>query len=726
MAESAADIAPIFHWPAWWGALGVMGLALLLGAAVLPRGNPLGWPDRWLVRVAVGLVPVWVGVLAVGQIPGLVTLFPWWLGSVGGWAVFVYSVLRHSRCRSIQPSAPEPAPTFRQRTYRLIRGAGWAALGAWFLLLLGPAGSPPSNYDVLEYHLGLIPHVFQTGLIRPIPHIFYTAQPLGTEMLYTLAATFEGTPWGHGPGLLHWLLLGLGALLAGRAMKRFAVPSMFRPYLLLILLTHPLIFRLEAECMSDWMGLLLLAAGLLAARTPSIQKQWAARAALLGLLAGGAISAKWTHAATVALPLGLFALEGGWRAAGPNPRTKLSLAGAAGALCLGTALLAWLPWGIWLAVMRGNPTAPFLAGWFPTEAWGPERLEFLIASHGGMLSPTSPEYWTNLSRRLFQLAARLSLPGAAHPNAGMLVLGAATLAVTALVPWTRQARSRRRILLPQLVLLILAIGAGVLLWGRLGHAAVRFLAPTMLLLVIASGIALGTLPSLMPRATRSVKWVAGRLAVAVGLGVLAVTAYAPGMRAMRLYMDASLGRISPFEQRQRMLGWTAELFEAANRLPEDARLIAVAEARRYPFRRAITLSTVFDRSPFEPFLRNASEPGQIRRRLVEAGYTHLLVNEFEQLRLLMMHPPRWLMDDPAFLADRAELSPSELIDRYVGTAEFALRRPVAPSLEAYRRFLNGMKQNALWRTSSRIPGGPAMWIAPLAPTAPALQATPEF
>ena len=57
--------------------------------------------------------------------------------------------------------------------------------------LLGPALSPPLNYDTLEYHLGVIPHYFQEGIVAPIPHVFYSAQPLGTEMLYTLAAVLD-------------------------------------------------------------------------------------------------------------------------------------------------------------------------------------------------------------------------------------------------------------------------------------------------------------------------------------------------------------------------------------------------------------------------------------------------------------------------------------------------------------------------------------------------------
>jgi hypothetical protein len=179
--------------------------------------------------------------------------------------------------------------------------------------------------------------------------------------------------------------------------------------------------------------------------------------------------------------------------------------------------------------------------------------------------------------------------------------------------------------------------------------------------------------------------------------------------AVRGFGAAALGLRTPEQYWEGTLGATAELFAAANRLPPPSRLIAVNEARRYPFRWPVALASVFDRSPIRPAVAGAADAETIRRRLVQAGYTHLLVNEFEQDRILRMHPPPRLWLDAEFTRLREAGDPLELARRYGGMTEFATD-PLSPAeREIYLRFLGQMRRRAIWRWGLV----PAMWIAPL-------------
>ena len=92
-AHAAGDLAPLLHWRAWAGGLGVVGIAWLLGACLTPRlrGRPTG--DAWLLRVMLGLAPAALAVLLLGQFDGLLLVFPWAWAALAGWAFMIVTVL---------------------------------------------------------------------------------------------------------------------------------------------------------------------------------------------------------------------------------------------------------------------------------------------------------------------------------------------------------------------------------------------------------------------------------------------------------------------------------------------------------------------------------------------------------------------------------------------------------------------------------------------------------
>ncbi|MCL5269331.1 MAG: hypothetical protein M1457_01965, partial [bacterium] len=699
--------APLLAGGAWWGALAVVGVALALGWLIIPARSQWGrgvggFVDLWLGRAAAGLAVTALAVLGLGQARGLLFRFPWWLPALAGWGALAASAARALRngrqgdggrgkidydCdyehehdygndNDNEKSISRP-PAFGFRpTALVLRLLGWAAAGFVLLLLLLPAVCPPLNYDVLEYHLGIVPHIFAARRVEPIPHVFYTAQPIATEMLYTLAAAVEGTPWGQAPGMLQWFLVALGVLLLARLLVRLRAPRPWRPWLIVLLLVHPIAVRLELDRLTDWTGLVMLAAGLnvwLAAWEAGGNGARAGGASaipwraglLMGLLAGGAVGAKWTHAGTVALPLLLCAFGLGLRRiGGGGVRARLRGGMLAAAACGLAAAVAWLPWGVWLWHVRRNPFAPFLADYFPNPQWGPPQLAFLIQAHGP-LAFGSGAYWANLGRRL-----TIGFPGTPLIEAALLVAGGVWLAVA--IRWLIRGnpaishapgrvtplRGRLDDDLALLGWLGGGILAAVLLWGRLRFAADRFLAPMLVAALVTTALGLKWLIFRWVPSRR----VAYRSAAVLGVATLAALLAMPGLldltalvRAVR-YAPRAFGRVSVRDFWSENLGLTVRLFEAADALPAGSRILAVSEARRYPFSRPVDPASVFDASPILPYLRavvpapasidDAAE--DLRRLLAAAGYTHLLVNEYERNRLLAMHTPPRVANNPRF------------------------------------------------------------------------------
>ncbi|HOE97581.1 MAG TPA: hypothetical protein PK847_13475 [Candidatus Sumerlaeota bacterium] len=672
------------------GAAAVAGCLLLLGWPLLPR-PARSWWEQWLLRAAAGCVALPILVLVAGQVRGLLFTLPWrWLGLAGWLAFAATGIARLRASRRTAPALPGAgAPPLS--LFRLLALAGWICVGHWHLQMLWPALSPPLSYDVLEYHLALVTHGFATGRFEPIPGILYTRQPVATEALFTLAAAAEGWARGAAPGLLNWLLFLMATLLFAPLARRLRLPAPVRPWLWLAVLAHPLVFKLQLDNFTDWTGALLMLAGLLLA-TGRRGRAWAFP---LGLCAGGAVAAKWTNAGTVALPLLAVVVA----TARGKPTCGRELAGfGAGA----AAALA--PWLIWLGRTVGNPFAPFLAGLFPTDAWSAERLQFLLATHQPF-SPLDVDYWTNLVRKLaVELDAWPMIAVALVLSAGAVALrrrrGARWLA-------DRSARTAAA--------LLLGLVFSLLLWGQLRHAADRFLAPV----IVLSALLLGDALRVVQRAAGPRRGTFVMVSSAVILAALALWPLRLQLATLRaLAMPAvAMGRVSLPEYLHNGLGATAAMFAAVDRLPADARLIAIHEARGYYFRRPVALASVFDRTPIRDALRGADSAESIRRRLADAGYTHVLVNEFEQARLLAMHPPLRLEDDPRRrrLVERDDQT--GLVRTFPAEAEFAVDPPPPAEKQAYLEFLAALRARPVWIEAPPA-GTPAIWIADLRPTLP--------
>jgi hypothetical protein len=604
---------------------------------------------------------------------------------------------------------------FWNRLDRFLQLTGWGILGFWVLALVIPAFFPPTGYDVLEYHLGFIPYVFRTGHVTPVPGIFYTAQPLATEMFYLAASVFQGSPWGYSPGLVQWGLILLATAFYVPLSRGLGIPAVWRPWLWMVFLSHPLIFRFQIERLTDWTGVVMLFAGLYvwkcrtSCRGGIPEASRLTRAVLIGLIAGASITVKWTNGGTVFLPLMIILFMMGYEA-GTTRRLRDGLKYPA----VGSAasFIAWMPWGIWLCYYRGNPFSPFMAGLFPSINWTADRLHFLIETHGP-LQPWELPYWSNLFNRLV-----FHLPG--FPIIAVSILSGVALAVLLILrrgrhPVRPAAYTGRRPRHDFLLIFMISIPAGLLLWGQLMHAADRFLAPLMAGSILLAGLVFRTFLVLCGRKRCRIFTCLTACAVVILFSCQSVQP----LKTWPALSLAASGHLTWNEIWEATLGGIpGAMVREVNRLPDDSRVIALNEARCYFFRHPVSLASVFDESPIRRAVLESASALDIRDHLLDEGFTHILVNEFEQVRILQMHTPLHLLKDPGFRADREIMDLASRQKRlavgYEGQTEFSVDPLEQGKLEIYRCFLGDTRRGAVW--SSSIEGGPdrpAIWISPL-------------
>jgi hypothetical protein len=389
----------------------------------------------------------------------------------------------------------------------------------------------------------------------------------------------------------------------------------------------------------------------------------------------------------------------------------------------------WLPWGIWLFVQRGNPFAPFMANLFPSSEWPAERLHFLLAAHEP-LHPTQALFWTNLLRRL-----TTGLDGA--PLIFLALAGAAALALLRRVMISHEKAENISIANPEAhpeanstaaqsspaCTFAFRLAAGMigslLLWGNLRQAADRFLGPTLLAAVLVFAVVLHELLALLDRRRPEGGGLPLRPLITGLLAVLALVNVTQNLGALAPMAAHARGRLSRAQYLEIAYPMEIDVVRAANALPASARILALNDARRYLYTGRIDLASVFDQSPIRPAVTGATSGEAIRRRLAEQGYTHILYNGFEQVRLLRMQTPLRLLGDPQFKTLLA--APDEqradanviLATRYRGFTEFAADPLTPAEHKAYEEFLDMMRPRATAVVPAAPGAEPAFWLAPL-------------
>ncbi len=494
--------------------------------------------------------------------------------------------------------APPPIPA--PRAY---------ALCAAPLLLFPLIWLPPFFYDTLQYHYGLPSIFLRTGSTRPFPWFVGSHFPLGVEMLSLIGMADASY---FGANLANFVFLALcclGILCLADRLKCRRAGWIGMP---LFLFSSTAIHMLFLQKNDLGVALFFFACvyALLLYRESGGDRRFLFLAAAL---CGASLGAKYTMIVFAGgiLPLGFLRR--------PSGQARTAQAGPVrdALLFLLVAAAVYSPWPVRNAVFSGNPVYPLLNGIFGSPTWSPEQMRLLDAdAHlvSGMLHS-----WKDPARLLLSLTF--------FPDTGMSGLGAsigAAFVGAVLFSFFRRKPAAGWAFLRN-------VWFGYLLAWFLTSWFSRFLLPALPLMALLTG---SLISGGSEKTGRRGDVLAGAL-VAVLVGAQLASAVAPAEYAHVHNAWRTSFRLIGHPERAAYLAsrfWPS--YKAAQfvntRLPESARILFVGEALPYYYRRDIVVPSAFDLHPLRKVALPGRPPGEIRRTLVEQGFTHLL-----------FHGPEW-------------------------------------------------------------------------------------
>jgi len=469
-----ADRVPIWGLAAWWTVLAWATGYLLLAKRIAKCCVPL---ECFVFYWGVGLHILSLAVLAVGLCGGLAYQLFWFSLSILVVLLGVVSWLRRRR-----EGAPWP------------RGARWPAV-LWqlsgftvpVLLLALLSVLPPWEFDVREYHLQVPKEWYQAGRIGFLAHNVYGNMPLGAEMHALGAMVLWGGQrgWWYG-ALAGKVLIGsfaiLGALAIAVLLRGEGHPQAARLGALIYLST-PWILHVSTVGLIEgaWAAYYILAVVALwkaikqdrAPGTAEHQSQenctsdWHQRLlsprntwyALAGVLAGAASACKYPALVLVVIPMAVATF-----CFAPANRYRRTIV----FLCV--ALASVSPWYLKNLVLTGNPTYPFLYGWFGGPGWDEATSRRFVQAHGPPIDGHGHRF------SLHQVWDSIRDIGWESDKLSVLLGGFAILGCL------RQQPGRLRRLLS--LLLVMDFAA----WWLLTHRYDRFFVPCFSLIAVWSGL----------------------------------------------------------------------------------------------------------------------------------------------------------------------------------------------------------------------------------------------
>ncbi len=337
-------------------------------------------------------------------------------------------------------------------------------------MLLG-AMLPAIDFDVLEYHLQGPKEYFQAGRIAFLPHNVYASMPFGVEMLHLMGMEVLGDWWWGGlvGQLLVALYAPLAAVLIAAATARSGSPR--GAWLAAIIyLSTPWIYRIAVIAYVEG-PLCFFHAALVWAIVRGSNDAEVRRSplwCLIGLLAGGAMSCKYTALVSAVIPFGAAALIDATRSRSWKP---------AAAFVLGWSILM-LPWLAKNVVDTGNPVYPLAYKVFGGEPWDRAREAQWSRAHGPK-EITASALWNSVvdvaGRSDWQSPLYLAFAPLAFLRSGSrrMALAVAGYAAYLFLTWWLLTHRLDRFWLPMLPPLAILAGLGADWSRRLGWRATR-------------------------------------------------------------------------------------------------------------------------------------------------------------------------------------------------------------------------------------------------------------
>lgn len=628
----------------------VVGTCVWLGLSAL-IGLPLIRPLRrsvatWSSRVEQGAFAMLVGlallsslVLVLGLLGGLRSA-ALLCGAIVALLCVVYSVSRLSSIAATQPAVLKPGSAstiaFQGATIDsvfLVLVIGLTCIAS-AIVMLG-AWLPPSEFDVLEYHLQAPKEFFQMGFIRFVPYNIYANMPLGTEMHSLAMMTLIGEPdaWLGGVigksitasiSLIGAALLGafvaqrLGVLFGWTAAGLWLTSPGIAQVAMFGLIDGALAVYVLASAVATYYAIEAMRDRVITGDPESVQNKathhrivtyWR----LAGITSGAAAAAKYPGLILAVVPVCAFFMWSIWRYRSVFQNREAILT----ACLLAMELTATC--GFWYAknwLFTGNPVYPLVAEVLGGKTLTPEKIAQWKRAH---VSPdfatTNKESLDSENTSFFRSLSMAASDVARLTFTSSYVQPAMLFGLFVCLFGTHKIRyegSLRLILMwGGWSLWILAV------WWFATHRIDRFWLPLTGLWAGLGAIGFWWLyRNVSPNLAQSM--------VVLGLGYGCVVNSSPATADNRFFVSLNALRqdIGDENQVPRLIPTTAWI--NWNLTDTNTRILLVGEARAFEFLPAIEYSTCFDLNPGEIYLRGKSRDEQ-KAALRERGITHIFV-----------------------------------------------------------------------------------------------------
>jgi hypothetical protein len=469
------------------------------------------------------------------------------------------------------------------------------------LLLLS---TPPVMFDVLHYHLAFPEQWLMAGGFVEFARESFSYYFSANGILFTFALSTVG-PWGA--NAIGWWMAAVAvvaaATLGGRLGGPGAAPWAAACYFLTPAALEIVGYANADHAVAAWGGAALVALTVDVDQIPTVRKMF-----LVGFLGGTAAASKYLALATVLIPLAAAAVVV-VRPFGSGRRIRA--AGLLLVLFAGSAV-PLTPWVARNVAWTGNPVYPYLIDFF---GGAPSGVSLDRETDRNVDLPSSLVGKTAM--RAGALVVRSFKP---RYEGGILGLHWLILLPIAAMVGGLRPRLRGPLWVASLV--------GFLCWGFLVQY-VRFLLPV---LVGAAALA-GTVPQAY-----------GRKVSPLTRGVftallMAVFAWNASVLFSNLNVDrlaTVTGLLNEKDYRIRWIDVAPATDFISQKLPEDARVLLVAEARSFGLKRQMIVEDPYRIPLVVEIAEASSSTDDIVRSLRDLGITHILVNEREMARMAGM------------------------------------------------------------------------------------------
>ncbi len=637
LPRSFSDRIPIAFGSLVWLALGAIIGIPLVRPVYFHITTWSARTEQLSMAILVGLALLSTATLTVGLMGGLKSEWPL-CAAIVTVAIVVYGLPRLAMHPDLNDQEPEPnlsLSTNEPKTVSIDRlffmaivmltccAAAIIMLGAWL---------PPSEFDVLEYHLQAPKEFFQQGSISFIPHNVYANMPLGIEMHSLAMMTLIGQEDGWLGGLIgksitaSFSLVGaalLGAFLARQigafvgwcaaglwltspGIAQVAVCGLIDGALATYILASAVAISGGLKTLRDRNSAMVLDQDRSLTSRQRLLTYWR----LAGVTAGAAAAAKYPGLILAVLPVCAFFVWTAWRYRSVFQKREVILV----AICIALEFAATCgPWYGKNWALAGNPVYPLAARVFGGKTLTPAKIAQWNRAHENDLTSTKEANGTNpisvnMASTVLSDATRLLLTSPFVQPA--MILGILFCAL-ATFPFRYDHRIRL------VTAWVIWSGWIVLVWWFATHRIDRFWLPLTGLWAGLGAIGFWWLyQNVSP-------WFSHSLIV-FGLGYGCVINSSPVLADNRYFVSIAALRVDTGDENQVPKIFPTTAWVNQNLDNRKTKILLIGEARAFEFLARVEYSTCFDINPGEVYLRGRSGAEQ-RTILRQRGITHILV-----------------------------------------------------------------------------------------------------